>query len=205
MTRLSSLSRLRPSLPTRTADWRLLARTLRLVLGIPVYAVVALVAAFLTLTLFVYSQNFALVSFAVSGQLGLDDSLTILVGLYPFVGDSFTLLQEIALVGVAILSGVDIAFVTYHLREHGISAAETGGGAVGVFLGLLGAGCAACGSAILVGVLSLFGAAGLVTLLPFEGLEFVGLAVIALVLSMYWLADGMRGGEIRGCPIDPPR
>ena len=96
---------------------------------------------------------------------------------------------------------LDIAFVTYHLREHGLSVKEGGGSAAGVVLGVLGAGCAACGSAILVGLLSLVGATGLLTLLPFEGLEFTALAVGVLVLSMYWLADGMRGGEIRGCPV----
>jgi len=25
--------------------------------------------------------------------------------------------------------------------------------------------------------------------------------VVALLVSTYWLADGMRGGEIRGCPV----
>jgi hypothetical protein len=51
-------------------------------------------------------------------------------------------------------------------------------------------------------VLSLVGATGLLTLLPFEGQAFTVLAAAVLVLSMYWLADGMRGGEIRGCPVD---
>ncbi|MFT4921190.1 MAG: hypothetical protein ACI8XM_000385 [Haloarculaceae archaeon] len=196
------LGRLDDSLPTGVDDWRLLGRTLRLVLSVPVYAALAVVAAVLTLSLFVFSQNLSLVSFALSGGIPLDNRLTILTQLYPFVGNSFSVVQGVALVVVALLSGVDIAFVTYHVREHGLSVAESGGGAVGVFLGVLGAGCAACGSAILVGVLSLFGATGLLTLLPLEGLEFTGLAVIVLVLSMYWLADGMRGGEIRGCPVD---
>jgi hypothetical protein len=53
-----------------------------------------------------------------------------------------------------------------------------------------------------VGLLSLIGGAGLVTLLPLEGLEFGLLAAGVLVLSTYWLADGMRGGQIRGCPVD---
>ncbi|MFB6204949.1 MAG: hypothetical protein ABEJ05_00250 [Haloglomus sp.] len=194
-----------PSLPTRPDDWWLLGRTLRLVLSIPGYAVLAAVAAWLTLSLFVFSQNVALVSFALSGTLPLAGSVTVLTQLYPFVGNSFTPLQGLALVLVALLSGVDIAFVTYHVREHGLSRAESGGSAVGVFLGVLGAGCAACGSAVLVGVLSLVGATGLVTLLPFDGLSFTALATVVLVLSMYWLADGMRGGEIRGCPVDVGR
>jgi hypothetical protein len=54
-------------------------------------------------------------------------------------------------------------------------------------------------------VLSLFGASGLVLLLPLGGLELSILAVVALLLSTYWLADGMRGGEIRGCPVDLSR
>lgn len=28
-----------------------------------------------------------------------------------------------------------------------------------------------------------------------------GLALVTLVLSIYWVGDGMRGGEIRGCPV----
>lgn len=39
-------------------------------------------------------------------------------------------------------------------------------------------------------------------LLPFDGFEFVTLAAAVLLLSVFWLADGMRGGEIRGCPVD---
>jgi hypothetical protein len=41
-----------------------------------------------------------------------------------------------------------------------------------------------------------------VTLLPLEGQEFSVLAIVVVVLSIYWIADGMRGGEINGCPID---
>ncbi|MFC6724776.1 hypothetical protein ACFQE1_10400 [Halobium palmae] len=54
-------------------------------------------------------------------------------------------------------------------------------------------------------VFSLFGASGLLLLLPLEGLEFSLLAGVALVLSMYWIADGMRGGEVNGCPVDVVR
>jgi hypothetical protein len=191
-----------PSLPTRAGDWRLLGRTLRLVLSIPVYAVLAVLAGLAALSLFVLSQNVALVSFALSGRVGIEGGLTILLELYPFVGGSYTTLQGVGLMVLAALTGVDVAFVVYHVREHGITAREGGGSAVAVVLGMLGAGCAACGSAVLVGLLSLFGATGVLTLLPFEGQGLTALAAVALVLSMYWLADGMRGGEIRGCPVD---
>jgi len=191
-------------LPTRGGDWRLLGRTLRLVLAIPGYALFGAVVAALALSLFVFSQNLALVSFALQAPLAPGDRIDILLGLYPFLGTSFEPATGALLVVVALLVGADIALVAYHLREHDLRAAESGGSVVGVVLGVLGAGCAACGSAVLVGVLSLVGAGGLVTALPLEGLEFTLLAVLVLVLSMYWLAEGMRGGEVRGCPVDPP-
>ena len=193
-------------LPTRRADWRLMARTVRLVLGLPAYAALAVVAAVLGLALFVVTQNLPLVGdVVVGGSLPLDNRLAVFLGLFPFLGTSFGLASGLALLAVAALLGVDLALVGYHLREHGLSVESGGGSAVGVLLGTLGAGCAACGPAVLVGLLSLVGATGALTLLPFEGLELTGLAALALLLSIFWLADGMRGGMIRGCPVDRPR
>ena len=189
------------SLPTRTADWRLMGRTTRLVLGGPAYAAVAVVAAAVALTGFVLSQNLPFTADALAGRVPAG----ILLELYPFVGTSYGPATGAVLLLVSLLVGVDIALVAYHVREHRLSAEGSGGSLVGVLLGTLGAGCAACGSAILAGVLSLFGATGLVTLLPLDGLEFALLALVALVLSIHWLADGMRGGEIRGCPVDLQR
>ena len=190
-------------LPTRRRDWRLMGRTARLVLGYPAYGTFALAAALVGLTVFVVTQNLALVGdVVVGGSLPLGNRVAVLLGLYPFLGASFSAAQGLALLAVAALLGVDLAMVAYHVREHGLTLESGGGSAVGALLGTLGAGCAACGPAVLVGLLSLFGAAGALTLLPFEGLELTGLAAVALLLSIFWIADGMRGGMIRGCPVD---
>ncbi|MFC5971590.1 hypothetical protein ACFPYI_09630 [Halomarina salina] len=192
------------SLPTRPADWRLAARTARLVLSVPAYALFALLASVVALTLFVVSQNLDLVStVVVGGSLPLVNRARILTELYPFVGTSFGPVAGLAVLALAALVGVNLGMVAYHVREHGLTVSGSGGGVVGVVLGTLGAGCAACGSAVLAGVLSLFGIGGL-TVLPLDGLEFALLGLLAVLLSTYWLADGMRGGEIRGCPVDPP-
>lgn len=181
-----------------------MGRTIRLVLGVPVYAAFAVVAGLAGLSVFVLSQNVTLVAdVVVGGTLPLSNRVAVLVGLYPFLGTSYGLGSGLALLFVAVLLGVDLALVAYHVREHGLSFRSSGGSAIGAFLGMVGAGCAACGPAILVGLLSLVGAAGALTLLPFEGLELSALAAVALLLSIFWLADGMRGGEVRGCPVDP--
>jgi hypothetical protein len=180
-----------------------MGRTARLVLTIPAYAAVASLATVGSLTAFVVSLNIPLVmNLVVGGSLDLAGRLTILTELYPFVGTSFTPPQGLLLIAVALLTGVDIAMAAYHFREHGLDLQQGGAGAAGVVLGTLGAGCAACGSAVLVGLLSLVGVTGGLLFLPLEGLEFALGAVVVLTLSIYWLADGMRGGEINGCPVD---
>jgi hypothetical protein len=169
---------------------------------VPAYAVFALVSGALALTVFVVAQNVPLVSsLVVGGSLPLANRLRVLLELYPFVGTSFGPLAGLAVLALAALMGVNLAMVAYHVREHGLTVSGSGGGVAGVVLGTLGAGCAACGSAVLAGVLSLVGIGGL-GFLPLDGLEFAVLGLVAVLLSTYWLADGMRGGEINGCPVD---
>jgi len=190
-------------LPTAGDDWRLMGRTARLVLGIPTYAALAVGAAALALTAFAVSLNVVFVTNVVlGGSLSLGSRLVIFGELYPFIGSSFGPIQGLLLVVVALLTGVDIAMVAYHFRAHGLSLSEGGSGALGVVLGVLGAGCAACGSAVLLGILSLFGVSASLLFLPLDGLEFAVGALLVLTLSIYWIADGMRGGQIDGCPVD---
>lgn len=190
-------------LPTTKDDWLLSVRTVRLVNTSPGYAVLSLVAGVVGLNLFVVSQNIDLfLNVVVSGNLPLNARLSVLVGLYPIIGTAFTLTESVVLLAVAVLFGVNLSMLTYQLRENRVSVRDGSGSVAGMILGVLGAGCAACGTAVLAGVLSLVGAAGVTTLLPLEGMEFSLLALVLLVLSVYWLADGMRGGEVRGCPID---
>lgn len=190
-------------LPTTADDWHLVARTLRLVLTIPTYAAVALVGAVGSLSVFVFSQNVPLVTFALRGPLSLADRASLLAALYPFVGGAYGVVRGTILIAVSVLVGMNVAVAAYHFREHRVSVAGGGTSAIGLLLGTLGAGCAACGTAVLAGLLSLVGAAGLLTVLPLEGLEMSLLAALAVGLSLFWLADGMRGGEINGCPVDP--
>lgn len=191
------------SLPRERADLRRMARTVRLVLATPTYGGLAVVATFLGLTVAVSVQNWSLVSDVVLGAgFPLAARVGALVGLYPFVGTAYTALQGALVVTATVLVGVDVALLAYQFREHGAAGKESAGSMGGAVLATLGAGCAACGTAVLAGVLSAFGAAGLLTLLPLDGLEFAAVAIVMLLLSIHWIADGMRGGEIRGCPID---
>lgn len=190
-------------LPTRIDDWRLMAHTARLVVTIPTYALLGILSTVVALSLFVLSQNITLVmDLIVGGSLPLDSRLVILTELYPFVGTDYTLATGSLLVATALLIGVNVAMAIYHFRENGVGVESGGGSLLAVVLGTLGAGCAACGSAVLVALLSVFGVTASLTFLPLEGLEFALLALVVVALSIYWLADGMRGGFVNGCPVD---
>jgi len=180
-----------------------MGRTIRLVLSIPTYAVGAIGVAWVSLTLFTLSQNLTLTTdLIIGGSLPLADRLVLIIEQYPFVGTNYSVVDGLAVLIVVALTGINLALVVYHFREHDLSVSSSGGSMVGVVLGVAGAGCAACGSAVLIGILSLFGASGAVLLLPLGGLEISILAVVALLLSTYWVAEGMRGGRIGGCPVD---
>lgn len=191
------------SLPTDRRDARLVARALREVLSGPAYAALAAVTAVLALSTFVIAQNVPLfLDVIVGGGLPLWTRLELLVSLYPFVGPAFDALTGAMMILAAGLVGVNVAMLTYHLRRRRVTVRSSTGSFAGVVLGTLGAGCAACGTVLLSGLLSLFGAAGALALLPLEGAEFSLLALGTLALSIYWLADGMRGAVGAACPVE---
>lgn len=194
---------LQTRLPTSREDWRLMGRTIRLVLTIPSYTAGAVVAAVAALTLFVTSLNLQLATdLIIGGTLPPIDRLSILAELYPFIGTSFGVVSGAVLTTVSTLTGINVAMAAYHIREHDLTVASGGASLLGVVFGTLGAGCAACGSAILLGFFGLFGVSTSVFLLPLDGLEFALLALAVITLSIHWLADGMRGGMVNGCPVD---
>jgi len=200
---IKTLHSVQRRLPTTRRDWHLMGRIIKLVLTIPRYAIIAVIAAVAALTLFVLSLNIQLVTdLIISGALPLTDRMMILIELYPFIGTSFGLLSGALLSTVSALTGVNVAMAGYHIREHELTVAGSGASMLGIVFGTLGAGCAACGSAVLLGILGLFGISTSLLFLPLDGLEFAILALIVITLSIYWLADGMRGGMVNGCPID---
>lgn len=192
-------------LPTRRRDWRLMGRTVRLVLSLPRYAVLTVGYAWLGLSVFVFARNLGILrQVIVLGDLPPANRARVFTEMYPGLGTAYTVEQTAVLVATAVLVGINLTLLTYHVREHRLDLRDGYGSFTGIVLGTLGGGCAACGSAVFAGILSVVGASGLLAGLPLDGLEFALAAVGLLVLSIYWLAEGMRGGAIAGRPVDTP-
>lgn len=157
----------------------------------PLYAAAALAVSIAALSLFVLSNNLPfLVEFVVAGEAPLIRRLSGLVALYPFVGDGFDLPTSAALVALSLLMGANVAMILYRFAEIGVLGGR--GSAVGGVLGTLGAGCAACGSALLAAVFGVSASAGLLAFLPLHGVEIALAAGAVLLLSLHWTAKALN-------------
>lgn len=187
-------------LPVHRRDWVLVGTAVRRVLARPRYVAVALLAAALCLTMTAVVGNGALfLDVVLLGRLPLANRLAVLVAMYPF-GGSVEPWAATADVALALLVGVDVALLAASLAEHG-SSLETGArgsmGLAGALVGGVGAGCAVCGTSLLAGLLSFAGVGAAAVLLPFDGVGLTLLALGLLLLSSFWIADGMDGDACR--------
>ena len=136
-------------------------------------------------------------------DVALDIKLQLLASLLGGLATSFDAVAAFSAVAVPLLFGVDIAMIVYFLREkrarlpRGEIAASAGGAASGV----VAAGCAACGSFLLITILSFFGATGALALLPLRGGELGLLSIALLLLSIFLIARKIVAPVV--CEIRP--
>lgn len=147
------------------------------------------VTALVMLLIVSWVPNFKLVKLILSSStISFGDKVNVLAKLIGSLGASTTSLLLISTLLIALFFGINVAFLVHFFREKRASDAGRGVGASlgGALSGLLGFGCAACGTVFLG---TLFGGAGgFLAVLPLGGVELSFLGVILLALSTYFLA-----------------
>jgi hypothetical protein len=94
---------------------------------------------------------------------------------------------QVVLLGViAVLFGLNLALALRTLVARRRTAASAG--VTGMFPGLLGIGCSACGSVLLSALLGTGTTAALVRTLPLGGLEFSIAGILVLIMSLLFAA-----------------
>ncbi len=157
-------------------------RAVTTVLSRPKYAGLAVLVVF-GLFLFVsWFPNRELLRFAISSET---ISFWKLVSYSPqfFVTNSTLVSASITAVVIA-LSGVNIAMLAYYLQWRITNERKAGIGTIGTLIGLMGVGCAACGSVVLSSIFGLSVAAGFLGFLPFGGIELGVLGAVVLLVSI---------------------
>lgn len=98
---------------------------------------------------------------------------------------------------LAFFFGLNAALIGRYMRRQVQLHQAAGASVIGIAVGLLGVGCAACGSALLASVL---GVGGALAFLPFHGQEFSWLGILLVSLSSFSLARKIAEPETCAIP-----
>ena len=176
---------------------------LREVLLRPSYAALAGAIGLVAFLLAIWLPNIALLSEVFSdAQVSLEAKVGIALSLLAGIATNFSLFSASYTVAIAVLLGIDMAMVVYLLRQKRAAAAGKNLvlGSGGVASGLVGIGCAACGSLLLGGLVPSLGVAGALAALPLQGEEFGILSVALLFVSLLFVSKNIA--EAPACAIE---
>ncbi len=156
----------------------------------PRFTLLAVVVAVTVFLFAVWLPNLGLIkSVAFDSSVSLENKVNLPIQLIGSISTNFTVLSATYTIAIAILFGVYVAMITYFLKRR-IKEVGQGGvatGFLGITSGVLGVGCAACGSFLLTS-LSLVGAGGVLVFLPLGGSEFGIIGAVLLALAIYMTA-----------------
>ena len=166
------------------------------------YIAIAGVMAIMVFLLAVWSPNLGLIAQVYSGSNApLAAALGIAFSLLGGIATNFSLLSAGYTIAIAILFGLATAMIAYLVKQRRMAAAgqsiAIGSGAMAS--GLIGVGCAACGSLIMGVVLPSLGAAGALAALPLNGEEFGILGVALLFGSLLLISKNIA--QSIACPL----
>ncbi len=167
------------------------AGAIKKVLGNPRYALLALAIGVFVFAMAVWMPNLGLLfSVIADPSTAVSQKIALPLNLLGSITTNFSALSASYTIAIAVLFGVNAAMVVYFLKRRRADVQGSGmaAGAIGMISGAFGVGCAACGSFLLTSILSSFGAASALFLLPLRGGEFGILGVILLGISTVLVA-----------------
>ncbi len=165
----------------------------------PSYVLIALATSAIVFAFAVWLPNISLIV-EVMGHSGVSFSqkLGLPISLLGSITTNFTPLSASYTITIAVLFGINLAMIVYFLRRRITDVKQSGitTGFFGITSGMVGMGCAACGSLLLTSIFSIFGASWILTFLPLNGGEFGILGVILLAISLSMMAKQIQNPAI---------
>ncbi len=159
--------------------------------------------AYIFLTLFVSAVMFALAvlfpnlrlitDVLASTDVSLASKIQLPISLLGAIGTNFSAFAAGYTILIALLFGIYIGMVVYFLKRRIKDVGKSGvtTGFLGIMSGVLGVGCAACGTFLLTS-LGLVGASGVLSVLPLKGGEFGILSIVLVSVAIYMTAKKIQ-------------
>lgn len=102
---------------------------------------------------------------------------------------------------LSVLTGLSIMLLAKYYTLHGKFLVASGGtGIIGAIIGVMGIGCAACGTLALTTVLGLFGLGFVIRFLPLGGSELYYISIAVMAVSIVQMTRLVAKPLV--CPID---
>ncbi|MCH7492571.1 hypothetical protein IID19_03180 [Patescibacteria group bacterium] len=116
-------------------------------------------------------------------------------------GVNVTLTGKVLFAIITITAGISISLLVYYLKNRIKFDLAGGTSTLGIFLSLIGVGCASCGSVILSSVIGLSATGAFVGFLPLQGLEIGLLSLSLLMWSIYSVSKKIQNPLL--CKVAP--
>jgi len=167
----------------------------------PSYVGIAGVLAGAAFLLAIWFPNLELIGEVWGSGARLAVRLGIIFSLLGGIATNFSVLTGSYTVAIALLFGITSAMIVYLLtrKRTAVTGQDIALGAGGVASGVIGVGCAACGSLVVNALLPSIGAAGALAALPLGGEEFGVLSVALLLLSLVLISKKIS--ESTACSV----
>ena len=134
---------------------------------------------------------------SVYGALDFSGFMTFLLSLILEFKNTVIFSSFVSVVIVGILFGFLFSLIMFKINSNIAKSSSGFIGGLGVFLGVLAPGCAACG----IGVVSALGlSAGFLSVFPYEGLELSFLAMVILAFAIFKTSKDLTRCDI--CKIN---
>ncbi|MEN9338111.1 MAG: hypothetical protein RIQ41_425 [Candidatus Parcubacteria bacterium] len=153
-------------------------------------------AVFLLLLLLVQNGEAARSAFSFD-VLPLSERLSLFFSTFFNIRNTFTAGTLILAILGSLLGGINIALAYIYVRLRGETILRSGlYSGIGLFFAFLGIGCAACGTAFLSVILSLFGFSAMLARLPYQGMEIGYIGLIILIMATYTLSSKVSAPNV---------
>lgn len=149
------------------------------------YVVLAVVVAAVLLLVAIWLPNLSFLWYLFAdSNFSWATKISILGGSLAILQLNSTPLSRTILFVLVVLAGVNVSLFAYYLKRRLTMGREMGMSLFGTMLGLVGVGCASCGSVVLSSIFGFSATAGFLAFLPLRGLEFGLISILLLTVSI---------------------
>jgi len=161
----------------------------------PFYLTSAAIAVFFVFSLLSILPNISFIKdILLSPSINTASVIEIIFRIIWGTAANFTSASMLYMVLLSFLIGINVSLLIFYVRLRRVFFGAKKGvvGVLGFLSGVIGLGCASCGSILLTSFLPIFGLGWLVAFLPLHGAEFSILSIILLVWSAKVIFRGIN-------------